>query len=168
MRYLMVCFFFIASLLIKADISLHEFYVSVCHINHNAADKTLELTFKLFTDDFERVLESIVEERLYLGNENEHAHTDNYVAEYLQQHFTLVVNGDSVQGEYLGKEVEVHNTWCYVEVTGIERVDSLVVHNSLLIDVFEEQSNIVHAKVGKLKKSLSLHKYQTLDTLRFN
>ena len=34
----------------------HPFHVSVVEINHNATDKTLEITCKIFTDDFEKVL----------------------------------------------------------------------------------------------------------------
>ena len=32
--------------------SQHPFHVSVVEINHNAEDKTLEITCKIFTDDF--------------------------------------------------------------------------------------------------------------------
>ena len=35
---------------------LHPFHVSVVEINHNATDKTLEISCKIFTDDFEKVL----------------------------------------------------------------------------------------------------------------
>ena len=34
----------------------HPFHVSVVEINHNSADKNLEISCKIFTDDFERVL----------------------------------------------------------------------------------------------------------------
>ena len=36
---------------------LHPFYVSVTEINHNAADKTLEISCKMFTEDLEEILE---------------------------------------------------------------------------------------------------------------
>jgi hypothetical protein len=35
---------------------LHPFHVSVVEINYNATDKTLEISCKIFTDDFEKVL----------------------------------------------------------------------------------------------------------------
>ena len=34
----------------------HPFHVSVTEIEHNAADKTLEISCKIFTDDFETIL----------------------------------------------------------------------------------------------------------------
>ncbi len=38
----------------------HPFYVSVTEISHNAKDKTLEISCKLFSSDFETVLEKWV------------------------------------------------------------------------------------------------------------
>jgi hypothetical protein len=35
---------------------LHPFHVSVVEINHNETDKTLEISCKIFIDDFEKVL----------------------------------------------------------------------------------------------------------------
>ena len=37
-------------------LGFHPYYVSVTEINHNATDKTLEISCKLFTDDFEKAL----------------------------------------------------------------------------------------------------------------
>ena len=34
----------------------HPIYVSVTEIEHNAKDKTLEISCKIFTDDFEKTL----------------------------------------------------------------------------------------------------------------
>ena len=33
---------------------LHPFHVSGVEVNHNATDKTLEISCKIFTDDFEK------------------------------------------------------------------------------------------------------------------
>lgn len=42
--------------LLMAGKPTHPFHVSVIEINHNAADKTLEISCKIFTDDFEKIL----------------------------------------------------------------------------------------------------------------
>ena len=34
----------------------HPIFVSVTQIDHNATDKTLEISCKIFTDDFEQTL----------------------------------------------------------------------------------------------------------------
>ena len=35
----------------------HPYYLSVVEVNHNATDKTLEISCKIFTNDFENTLE---------------------------------------------------------------------------------------------------------------
>ena len=38
----------------------HPIYVSVTEIEHNAKDKTLEISCKIFTDDFEKTLAQLL------------------------------------------------------------------------------------------------------------
>ena len=40
----------------SAEPNLHPIFVSVTEIEHNAKDKTLEISCKIFTDDFEKTL----------------------------------------------------------------------------------------------------------------
>ena len=47
---------------------LHPFHVSVVEINHNATDKTLEISCKIFTDDFEKVLAQNYKTKVDLTN----------------------------------------------------------------------------------------------------
>ena len=41
-------------------VRLHPLYIAVTEINHNAKDKILEVSCKVFTNDFETVLEEKV------------------------------------------------------------------------------------------------------------
>ena len=44
----------------KSGSPVHPFFVSVTEINHNAGDKNLEISCKIFTDDFEAALAEYV------------------------------------------------------------------------------------------------------------
>ena len=44
-------------LAILGFVSLHPFHVSTTEINQNAKDKILEISCRIFTDDFESILE---------------------------------------------------------------------------------------------------------------
>src|SRR6267378_1432289 len=46
----------------------HPFHVSVVEVNHNAADKTFEISCKIFTDDLEKVLAQNYKTRVDLIN----------------------------------------------------------------------------------------------------
>ena len=57
----------------------HPFHVSVVEINHNVADKTLEISCKIFTDDFEKVLAQNYQTRIDLINPPDKKAMDTFV-----------------------------------------------------------------------------------------
>ena len=66
---------------------IHPFYVSVTEINHNASEKSLEMSFKFFTDDFEHVLEKSNKAQLDILSDKEKAAFDKYIPLYVSKHF---------------------------------------------------------------------------------
>ncbi len=145
----------------------HPFYVSVCTIEHNAKTKALEITFKIFTEDLESVLEEHTKERLRLGSKEESANAERYIQNYLKRCVTLQVDGDTLAFSYVGKEIEVDETWCYVEIANVPSVSKLAIRNTLLMEKFEAQQNIVHVKVGGKQKSLVLWKDKREGSVTF-
>ncbi|MEL7339619.1 MAG: DUF6702 family protein [Bacteroidota bacterium] len=147
---------------------IHPFYFSLTQIDHNPQTNSLEITVKLFTGDIELALEAQGTGRMFLGEaQKEHIKADLYLERYLKQHFQLNVNGEAVQYEYLGKEVELDVVWCYVEVANVADVRKLVIKNSLLVEEFEDQQNVVQVKIGKQKKSALLGKGAIEESLSF-
>lgn len=145
----------------------HPFYISVCNIDHNADTRALEITFKIFTDDLEQALEAQGTGRLNLGGENESEDAEKYIGRYLALHFEIIADGQLLQGEFLGRETELDVTWCYVEITDVPSLKTITVTNTLLVEEFEGQTNMVHIKVGDQKKSLLLTEAVEKDTVEF-
>ncbi len=145
----------------------HPFYVSICSIDHNAKTKSLEITFKVFTEDLESAVEAQGAERLRLGSENESPKSDQYIQTYLKKRVTIQVDGDTMAFSYVGKEIETDETWCYAEVASVPSVSKLTIRNSLLMERFEAQQNIVHVKVRGKQKSLVLWKDKREGSVEF-
>ena len=145
----------------------HKFYVSICQIDFNSKTNSMEITFKIFTDDLENTLEAQGTGKLYLGSERESKDADRFIFNYLKTHFDLKVDNRPVQIKFLGKEVELDVTWCYIEVLDVEKITNITVTNSILIEQFEDQTNIVHVKVEKKQKSMLLHKARVSGSLDF-
>lgn len=137
---------------------LHPYYVSIFQLTHNPEKKSLQITCKIFTDNLEEAIQEQGTEQLRLGSEREFVKADRYIARYIQQHFDVFVNGEKRSMKYLGKEVELDVTWCYLEITGVPSIDSLGVKNTILFEEYRSQSNIVHTKVGNQKKSAILQR----------
>lgn len=145
----------------------HPFYVSICQIDHNSEAKSLEITFKIFTDDLEKALEAQGTGKLYLGDPRESQEANRYLDNYLKNQIEIIVNGDTAAFRYVGKEVEMDVTWCYVEIAQVTEVKMIAVTNRILQEIYEEQTNLVHVKAGGQQKSMLLRKGKVTDTVEF-
>jgi len=141
------------SLIAAAPEKLHPFHISVTEINHNAADKTLEISCKIFTDDFETILAKNYKTKVDLINPAAKAVMDSLVKKYIFSHLQVKANGKPVTFSYVGFENEKEAAYSYFEVDNISSVSNLEISNSILYDRFEDQMNIMHVTVGGNRKS---------------
>ena len=145
----------------------HPFYVSVCQIDHNPETDALEISFRLFMDDLEQALETMGTDLLRLGTEREAEKADLYISRYLARHVEIEISGRRVSAAFLGKEVDSDAIWCYLEVENIPVLETMTMTNTLLLETFEDQVNLVHVNAGGQKKSLLFNGQQVRQTLDF-
>ena len=145
----------------------HPFYISVCQVDHNPDTGALEMSFRLFTDDLELALETMGTDRLRLGTEREAEKADLYISRYLSRHVEIEIDGRRVSAAFLGKEVDSDATWCYVEIVGVTELSSMTIKNTLLLETFEDQVNLVHVNANGQKRSLVFNLQQVRQTLDF-
>ena len=148
-------------------LSPHEFHLSLTEIDHNAEKKTLQIAVKLFTDDLTVALERSGKKKLNIGAQNEVPEANELIAAYLKQLLLLKVNGKQVAFDYLGKEAEKDATWCYVEVKNVAKVQTLEVQNTLLLEAFDDQTNMVNLNINGRKKSGLARKGNSKLTFEF-
>lgn len=146
--------------------SLHPFHLSVAEIYFNEDAQTLEIEMKVFIDDMEEGLKQSGYGDVKLGPELETKEVDAILFQYLKNNLNLVVNGDTVDLSFYGKEYEPGNImWCYMEVQNVTDIHKIVIRNHLLTEVFSDQQNIVHVKKGGKTRSLRLRKGSDLGEL---
>jgi hypothetical protein len=136
---------------------VHPFHVSVTEVNHNAAQKTLEISCKLFTDDFENILGKINKTKVDLINPASLPAMDTIVKKYITSHLSIAANGKPVTFSYLGYEHDKEAVYCYIEVTNVPAVNNLRLKNTLMYNLFDDQINIMHVIVGGNRKSTKLN-----------
>lgn len=90
----------------------HPFYISVTEINHNAGDKTVEVSCKIFTDDLEGALKKSLQATVDLSNAAQQEKAGALVNQYVQQHLRLMANGKAVPLKFLGYEKEAESVYC--------------------------------------------------------
>src|SRR5690606_17372053 len=135
---------------------LHPFYLAVTEINYNNKDKVFEVTAKMFTDDFEKVLGEAYKTKVDLVNPNRFE-MDKLIKDYLEKHLMMIADEKAIALNYMGFQQEEESVYCFLEVTGIEKIKRLSIKNSILHDLNEHQMNIMHVIVDGKRQSIKLN-----------
>lgn len=138
----------------------HKFYVSVTNINYAEDEDAMQITTRIFIDDFEDVLKKRYGIKADLATENEAKIADEFIEKYLNTKFIVRMNGVQAPYMFLGKKYDNDVMVCYLEIpkVGFERLKTFEIQNEVLTDLFEEQKNVVHIKWLGNKKSFVLIK----------
>jgi hypothetical protein len=136
----------------------HPLFVSVTEMNYNATDKDLEISCKIFTDDFEKTLAGIYHTKVDLSAPSGKAEADKYVKDYIKNHLLLKLDNKAVTLEYVGFEKENDATWSYFQVSNVSNAPKKIdIVNSILYESYDKQMNLMHATVGGNRKSTRLN-----------
>ncbi len=146
----------------------HPFHVSVIEINHNASDKTLEISCKIFTDDFEKILAKNYKTKVDLINPSDKAPMDSLVKKYILSHLVISANGKPVSLHYLGFENDQEAAYGYIEVENIPVLNKISISTNIMYDQFEDQVNIMHVIVNGNRKSTKLNFPETEAEIVFS
>jgi len=131
----------------------HPLHVSTAEFNYNPKEKTVEISCKLFTDDFENILSKLFKQKIDLSKAELKKEMDLVVKNYLLSHLKLKVNGKAANIHYLGFEIDHEATNIYLESQAVASFKSAEVENSILYDLFEDQMSIIHFTNGPSRKS---------------
>lgn len=118
----------------------------------------LKLIAKFFTGDLEKAVGTSVSSK---------ASFDNKVSDYANTHLIVKINGQKVPLAYIGSQTSDKSTRIYFKVDNVTDIREIEVNNSMLIDVFEEQQNLVTFDVNGVRKSFTARKGNSVGKLDF-
>lgn len=132
---------------------LHPFFISMTDINHNAKNKTLEISVRIFTDDFEKTLRKNCNCKVDLLKPVNKIETEKLVSNYIVKHLQIKVDAQPLTMNFVGYQQEEGSIWNYFEVKNVSNFKKLELHNSLLHDYNESQVNMIHIKANGNEKT---------------
>ena len=148
------------------SMTVHKFYVSVNQIDFVPKKKALEITSRIFIDDIDLALEKKYGKKYYFGTPKETSESVDFLKKYLKEKFAIKVNGQPKEIIFLGKEVEDNVLICYLTVKDIEKVTSLEIKNTILMELYDQQ-HIFHTNILGDKKSLLLTSGEIVGLLKY-
>ncbi|GAB3302365.1 hypothetical protein GCM10027511_16200 [Hymenobacter humi] len=133
--------------------ALHAYHSSLTELRYNAAKKQLELSVKVFTDDFETALSQGQPAHVSLDAAGPRplALTTAYLQRTLK--FSTAA-GAPLPLQVLGLQAEKDGYWLYCKVPLPGPTPSVQMRHALLLDVFGDQMNIVNIEAGDKKQSV--------------
>lgn len=148
--------FLLTCLLSTCFFTSHPLYVSIIEIDHNAKTKELEVSIRIFTDDFENTLKKYSAAHIDLTHPSNKALMDKLVSDYLQKHLQIKIDNKATAMRYLGFEVQQESVWSFFEIPNVPSVKKMDITTNVLYDYQDKQMNIIHAKVNDVERSYKL------------
>lgn len=147
---------------------MHPLHVSTTEMNFNPKEKSIEISCRIFTDDFESILAKTYRTKTDLTKPEMHAAMDALIKKYLDTHLQYTINGKNVKAKYVGFEIDHEATNVYLEIENISSLQSLNLTNTLLYDLFDDQMNILHVENKGQRKSARTNYPATRLAVNFN
>jgi len=143
-------------LFVFSGATMHPIYLSVTEIQHNAKDKTLEISCKIFTGDFENILKSKTKSKINLLQPTDKKLMESLVNQYIQQHLKIKVDGILKPMEFLGYEQNEDAIQSFFEIDNVASLKKIDVQDDILYEYKSEQISIIHVIVNGSRKSTKL------------
>jgi len=145
----------------------HPFYVSVTEIEYNQKQKVVQVSVRIFFDDFESALKKRYKSNINILKPKVQAEVDQLIAAYINSHLKINADGRLLNLKYIGYEIQEDAAWCYFESGSLAKVQRFNIQNDLLFEQHESQINMIHVIVDGKRKSTKLDNPQRSALISF-
>ena len=153
--------------LLFVQATIHPYYVSTLEIDFRPDRAALQITIRVFTDDWQLMLNTHYDKTLRLDPDTDTEKVLTHSSDYFHQHLELNLNGTDVTPSVLGKEYQDDQLVLYLEIAGVAELQTLAVSNRILFAELEGQQNIVRIKTPTKRKSFLQSQGRARDVFRF-
>lgn len=165
LRPLLVC---LALLVSVPGASAHPIHTSTAEADYNRATKKLEVSLRVFADDFEAALGDLAGQKISL-EKNPRTEVDALCRAYLIAHFTVKARDGTLATQHLvGRELKdaANEFWLYFEIALPTGVDGARIDYTVLRARFADQLNSLHLRDGHRQQTLVFLPKQPEQTVR--
>lgn len=146
----------------------HKFYMGIFQVNYVAEKKMVQITSRIFVDDLNNGIEKKFHKKTFIGTEKETQADLDLLKRYLSENFSIKINGQPKTIVFLSKELEADDVLvCYSKITGVEKLKTLEITNTILTDWNAEQQNITHISVFGTKRSVLFTESSRKEVLKY-
>lgn len=157
MRSILYKWFFIGAIwILNSSFVTHPIYVSVTEIEYNEKEARLEISCKIFTDDFEKALRTAYNTRVDLLKPSDKDAMNKLVSDYINKHLKISVNGRPQQLQFQGFEQIEEGIYSFFEIDDVPALKNITINDNILYEYQSQQTSLVHITVGGKRQSTRL------------
>jgi hypothetical protein len=132
--------------------ALHAYHATITELRYNPAKKQLELSVKVFTDDFEKAISQGQPAHVNLTDAGPRplALSTAYIQRTLQ---VSTPAGAPLPLQVLGMQAEKDGYWFYCKVPLPGPLPAVKLRQAMMLDVFGDEANIVNIEAGDKRQS---------------
>ena len=146
----------------------HPIHISVTEINYSEKSKSLQITSRIFIDELELgVRAQRRAPELDILDPPPGLTTEQLIKDYYSLHFKVKIDGKPVKLNYLGHEKEDISLISYIEIENVKKIKTVEVLNSLITEIHDDQSNLVHITYKSPVKSARLTRENPSEVFTF-
>lgn len=140
---------------------VHPIHISKTSIEYKSDSQTIEITSHIFIDDFELAVSEFNNEPVFATTTKEVAHADSLIMNYINSTLQLTLDGQLQELTLIGKERsrDYSAIWLYFEISNVHKIKDITITNSILMEQFNDQKNIIKLAT----KTSSQSQYLILD-----
>ena len=142
----------IGSIFLLSILFAHKFFISTTDIQIKPEEERAEITIQVFSHDVYLLLENANYKTINVGTDKESADIDIFLVNYLSENFMI----QDYRWKYLGKEIGLEYTVFFLEIDNFSPSSNVAILNSLFMDLYNEQRNIINLYNGDSLQSASM------------
>ena len=167
LSFLLVSLLFIP--LLQTEMAYPQvFYVSITRVKSDLSRTVLDISVRIFTDDLEEAILADQTRRLSLLRAKKKLNREDFVKDYIESRLAFQINGTPRDLIYIDMVDELDATSVLLQINNVNKINTIEVENSILIDLFDTQANIMRFEVENQKKYINLSKRITNGTVQFS
>ncbi len=163
MKFLILAYF-ILFFSHNGENKLHPVHFSVINMEYIDEKQEFDISFKLFADDFEKIVNKNYNVVLNLGKENQLKNCNNYIDKYIKKNFVVVFDKKAVSKKMIQEKVlvkpEQKSVWLYYKLQN-KKPHKVLVRNTLMNDLYNDQKNLFIFTINKFQEAKKFEKNDT-------
>ena len=131
---------------------VHDFHFSRTKAHYNKDTETLQISMNVFTDDLELAVRTMGHEDFKIDIEPD-ALTDSLMSIYILSKFSSIHAGQQLKMDWVGYECDYDVTFVYIESEPFSLDNTLQIDQTLLMEIFDDQENVLDFESSEIKES---------------